>query len=81
MRIASYATASLLLFSAITGATEFGLHGFKFFVFRAGGIGQTSGNENDEQFLARQAAAAHHVAPAKGRHAKDSHQTVVVHKK
>ena len=81
MRIASYATASLLLFSAITGATEFGLHGFKFFVFRAGGIGQTPGNENDEQFLARQAAVAHHVAPSKGRHAKDSHQTIVVHKK
>lgn len=81
MRVASYATASLLLFSVIAGATEIGLHGFNFFVFRAGGVGQTAGNENDQQFLARQAAAAHHVATPKGRHAKKSHETVVVHKK
>lgn len=81
MRVASYATASLLLFSVIAGATEIGLHGFNFFVFRAGGVGQTAGNENDQQFLARQAAAAHHVATPKGRHARKSHETVVVHKK
>ncbi len=81
MRVASYATASLLLFSVIAGATEIGLHGFNFFVFRAGGVGQTAGNENDQQFLARQAAAAHHAATPKGRHAKKTHETVVVHKK
>jgi hypothetical protein len=69
IRIAKYGTATLLLFSVITGAAEIGLHGYKFFVFRAGGVGQTPGNETDQQFLAREAAAAHHhpVAP-KGRH-------------
>jgi hypothetical protein len=59
MRIATAATATLFSFAAITGATELGLHGFKFFVFRAGGTGETAGTVGtDQQFLAHQAAAA-----------------------
>jgi hypothetical protein len=71
MRVASYGTATLLAFAVLTGATEIGLHGFKFFVFRGGGVGQTSGSETDQQFLARQAPPHHVPAPApKGRHHK-----------
>ena len=79
IRVAAGATAALLSIAAISGATEIGVHGFKFFVFRAGGVGQTPGNETDQQFLARQAAAAHHVAAAKGRHVKKSDQALEVH--
>jgi hypothetical protein len=79
MRIATAATAALFTVAAISGATEVGLHGFKFFVFRAGGTGETAGKETDQQFLAREAAAAHHVVAPKGRHHKKAHQTHEVH--
>jgi hypothetical protein len=79
MRIASYATATLLAFAVATGATEIGLHGFKFFTFREAGVGQTSGNETDQQFLAQKAAATHHAAAPKGRHHKKAHPTPEVH--
>jgi hypothetical protein len=69
MRVTTYATTALLLFAVITGAAEMGLHGFKFFVFRPGGTGETSGSETDQQFLARQAVTAHHVVAPEGRHA------------
>jgi hypothetical protein len=81
MRIATYSSAALLSFAVISGVTEAGLHGFKFFVFRAGGVGQTPGNETDQQFLAREAAAAHHAQAPKGRHARKSHGTVEIHHK
>jgi hypothetical protein len=68
MRVTTYATTALLLFAVITSAAEMGLHGFKFFVFRPGGTGETSGSETDQQFLARQAVTAHHVPAPKGRH-------------
>jgi hypothetical protein len=60
MRIATAATATLFSFAALTGATELGLHGFKFFVFRQTGTGETGqpDTETDQQFLAQQAAAA-----------------------
>ena len=76
MRVATYSTAALLSFAVISGAAEVGLHGYKFFVFRGGGVGQTPGDETDQQFLAREAAAAHHDAAPKGRHARKSHQLV-----
>jgi hypothetical protein len=79
MRIATAATAALCLFAVGTGATEIGLHGFPFFVFRSGGTGQTAGTETDQQFLARQAAAAHHVVAPKGRHHRKPHQALKVH--
>jgi hypothetical protein len=79
MRIATYATSTLLAFAMVTGAAEIGLHGFKFFTFREAGVGQTSGNETDQNFLASHSAATHHVAAPKGRHHKKAHQTHEVH--
>jgi hypothetical protein len=73
VRVAAAATSALFLFAVATGATELGLHGFKFFVFRSGGTGETAGSETDQQFLAQQAAAAHHAAAPKGRHVIKSH--------
>lgn len=74
MRIATFATATMLLVAVISGATEIGLHGFRFFVFREGGVGQTPGNETDQQFLSRQAAVSHHVVAPKGRHHRKTDQ-------
>ncbi len=79
MRIATAATAALFSIAVISGATEIGLHGFPFFVFRQGATGETGGSETDHQFLAKEAAAAHRVVSAKGRHHKKSHQTLEVH--
>jgi hypothetical protein len=73
IRVAAAATSALFLLAVATSATELGLHGFKFFVFRAGGTGETAGSETDQQFLAQQ-AAAHHVAAPKGRHVIKSHK-------
>jgi len=64
MRVAAAATAVLFSFAVITGATEIGLHGFKFFVFRSAGAGETGGGETDQQFLAKEAAAARAAAQA-----------------
>jgi hypothetical protein len=85
MRIATAATAALLSVAVIGGATEIGLHGFKFFTFRAGGTGETGGGETDQQFQSQEAGAAHRTvtvkatATAKGRHHKKSHQALEVH--
>lgn len=77
MRIAASITAASFLFAVGTGLTEFGLHGYKFFVFRATGIG-SGGTETDQQFLAQQAAAkaaaAHKPAPAKATVHKAPHK-------
>jgi hypothetical protein len=74
MRVATYTTAALVAFAAIAGATEIGMHGFKFFVFRESGQGQSTDGPTDQQFLA-QHTAAHHQAP-KGRHHKTSQPAV-----
>jgi len=59
IRVAAVATAALFLFAVITGATEIGLHGFTFFVFRQAGTGETGpGAPTDQQFLVQEAAAA-----------------------
>jgi hypothetical protein len=80
MKVATAATAALLSVALISGATELGLHGYKFFVFRQAGTGSTGDQETDQQFLAREAAAAHHTAAApKGRHHKTSDQKTEVH--
>jgi hypothetical protein len=43
-RFAAIATSALFLVAVAAGAIEIHLHGFKFFVFRATGIGETSRN-------------------------------------
>jgi hypothetical protein len=59
IRVAGAAAAALLLFALTAGTTELALHGFKFFVFRSGGTGETGPTiGSDQQFLAKQAAAA-----------------------
>jgi len=74
MRIATFASAALLVFALVSGATEIGLRGFRFFVFRSGGTGETAGSETDQQFLARQADASLHVEAPKGRHVIKQHE-------
>jgi hypothetical protein len=77
MRVATVATAALFAFAAVTGAAEIGLHGFKFFTFRGGGVGETGGDETDQQFQAKQAPkpapVKPHVEAPKGRHVVKSH--------
>jgi hypothetical protein len=41
IRVAAVATAALFLFACIAGTTEVALHGFRFFVFRSAGTGET----------------------------------------
>jgi hypothetical protein len=44
VRAMSVLTAALVLFALTAGSTEVALHGFKFFVFRSAGTGETSGS-------------------------------------
>jgi hypothetical protein len=62
MRVAAAATATLAVFAVTAGTTEVALHGFKFFVFRSAGTGETGGTETDQQFLAKEHTAAKAVA-------------------
>jgi len=73
--VAAIAATGLVVFAIAAGSTEMAHNGLKFFVFRAGNTGETAGNETDQQFLAQQAAAAHHST---GRHAKPQ-QTGTTH--
>jgi len=73
MRIAKYSTAALLVFALGSSAAEIGAHGYKFFVFRENGQGDSPTGPSDPQFLAQQAKAAH--AAPKGRHHKAPSQT------
>jgi hypothetical protein len=72
MRIARYGTAALLLLALATSATEIGLHGWRFFVFREQGQGQSTDGPTDQQFLSRQTATSHHTIAPKGRHQSTS---------
>ena len=64
MRLTSVATAALVVFAAVAGSAEIGLHGFKFFVFRAAGTGATNGDGLPENQGPGQPGApgAHHKA-------------------
>jgi hypothetical protein len=44
VRAMSVFTAALVLLALTAGASEVALHGFKFFVFRSAGTGETSGS-------------------------------------
>jgi hypothetical protein len=80
MRIATAGTAALLSVAVISGITEIGMRGFPFFVFRQAGTGETRPTApTDQQFLAREAAAAHNAAAPKGRHHKTPSKTVDEH--
>ena len=70
MRIATAGTVALVSVAAIGAVAYTSIHGFRFFVFRESGQGETPGNFTDAKFLARQAAAHHDDSVPKGRHAK-----------
>jgi len=67
-RIATAGTAALLSVAAVGAITATGIHGFKFFVFREAGQGETPGLFTDADFLARQAAEHHNAAPKAAQH-------------
>jgi hypothetical protein len=50
MRVTVIATAALVLVALASGATEVALHGYRFFVFRSTGTGETgpSGLQEDQ---------------------------------
>jgi hypothetical protein len=50
MRVMTTVTAALVLFAVVCGTTEVALHGFRFFVFRSTGTGETgpSGLQEDQ---------------------------------
>jgi hypothetical protein len=70
MRVATAGTVALVSVAAIGAVTYTGVHGFKFFVFRESGQGETPGSFTDANFLARQAAAQHHDSAPAGAHHK-----------
>jgi hypothetical protein len=79
MRAFVWATAGMLAFAAIAGATEIAEHGFSFFVFREGGVGETPGSTTDQQFEAHlingrgaRLPAAHSATAPTGKHHKTS---------
>jgi hypothetical protein len=41
-------TAAMVVFALTAGASEVALHGFKFFVFRSTGVGETGPNGGQE---------------------------------
>jgi hypothetical protein len=87
MRVATMGTAALLSVALISTVAEISMRGLPFFVFRQTGTGETGpAGITDQQFLANEAAAAHHattakVAGATGRHHRKAHAAVVVHTK
>ena len=54
MRVATAGTAALVATLAIGAATYTGIHGFRFFVFRESGQGETPGSFTDANFVAGQ---------------------------
>jgi hypothetical protein len=79
MRGFVWATAGLVAFATIAGATEIAQHGFGFFAFRAGGFGETPGGITDQQFEAHDVnirgnaiPAAHTAKAPTGKHHKTS---------
>jgi hypothetical protein len=88
IRRISVAAAALVLFVSVAGATEIGLHGFKFFVFRSQGTGATNGNGLEENQGPGQPdapgthhpKAAHHATGQKARsHGKAQHGAKAKH--
>ena len=70
--------ATLIVVGGVTGASEVGMHGLKFFLFRNAGAGAGNGQDLDENQGPGQpdAPGAHHDPvnpPAKGKHHKKGH--------
>jgi hypothetical protein len=73
MRIAVAATAALFSIAVVAAAANIAHFGFKFFVFRESGAGETGGSNFDTNFLAQQAAAAKAAAAhTPGKHSATS---------
>jgi hypothetical protein len=65
MRIATAATVSLFSIAVIAAGANIAHFGFKFFTFRETGAGETGSNGGtDQDFLAKEAAAAKAAAQA-----------------
>jgi hypothetical protein len=50
MRVFVWGTAAALAFATIAATTEIAEHGFGFFAFREGGVGETPGTQTDQDF-------------------------------
>jgi len=48
VRVMTIFTAAMVVFALTAGASEVALHGFKFFVFRSTGVGETGPNGGQE---------------------------------
>jgi hypothetical protein len=79
MRAFVWATAGMLAFASIAATTEIAEHGFSFFTFREGGVGETPGSATDQQFEAHRVnergntlPVAHTTAAPTGKHRKTS---------
>ena len=78
MRKSMAVLATLIVVGGVTGASEVGLHGLKFFLFRNTGAGAGNSQDLEENQGPGQANApgAHHDPvnpPAKGKHHKKGH--------
>ncbi|HEX6855670.1 MAG TPA: hypothetical protein VF204_10270, partial [Streptosporangiaceae bacterium] len=78
MRKSMAVLATLIVVGGVTGASEIGLHGLKFFLFRNAGAGAGNSQDLNEDQGPGQANApgAHHDPvnpPAKGKHHKKGH--------
>jgi hypothetical protein len=78
IRFAAIATSALFLVAVAAGVMEIHLHGFKFFVFRATGIGETSRNGLEENQGPGQPDAPK-PTPSHLRVQPSPHRTVTVH--
>jgi len=58
----------LFSITVLAAGAEITHFGFKFFTFRAAGVGETGGTSTDQSFLAQQAKAAQGPTQAPGRH-------------
>ena len=66
IRVAAVATAALVLFVLVAGTTEVALHGFRFFVFRSVGSGETGpGGLQEDQGPGQPDAPGAHKDPHK----------------
>jgi hypothetical protein len=78
MRVTTIAAAALVLFALISGTTELALHGYRFFVFRSAGTGETPSSGLQEDQGPGQ-PDAHKRMPSHTKAQPSPHSTVTVH--